>query len=126
MTPHSTEARGAVRINLPWPAKALSPNARVHWAVKAASVKKARSDAYVLTRSSMVEIPRWLGVHVTLDFCPPSRRRYDADNIIASLKASMDGIADALGIDDSKFIPTYRFGDPVKGGEVRVTLEPME
>lgn len=117
----------AVRINLPWPVKALSPNSRCHWAAKALAVKMARRDAHWLTLEALGKHkPKWRGVKLDVEFCPPSRRRYDLDNAIASMKAANDGIADALGIDDSKFVSTYRMGDPVKGGEVRVTMEPVE
>jgi crossover junction endodeoxyribonuclease RusA len=45
--------------------------------------------------------------------------------MIASHKAAQDGIADALGIDDSKFECSYRLGEPVKGGAVRVEITPL-
>ena len=57
-----------------------------------------------------------------MTFCPPDHRRRDLDNIIASMKAANDGIADALGIDDSRFISTYSMGSPVKGWAVLVTV----
>jgi crossover junction endodeoxyribonuclease RusA len=57
-----------------------------------------------------------------MTFCPPDKRRRDRDNLIASMKAATDGIADALGTDDSKFIVTYAMGSPVKGGSVEVTI----
>jgi Holliday junction resolvase RusA-like endonuclease len=42
-----------------------------------------------------------LKVHLT--FRPNDRRRRDVDNLIAMHKGALDGIADALGIDDSQF-----------------------
>lgn len=36
-------------------------------------------------------------------FFPPDRRARDEDNLIASLKSSLDGIAQALRIDDRCF-----------------------
>jgi crossover junction endodeoxyribonuclease RusA len=42
--------------------------------------------------------------------------------VIASFKSARDGIADALGIDDSKWAVSYRFGDVIKGGRVVVEL----
>jgi hypothetical protein len=44
------------------------------------------------------------------------------DNRIAQFKAGQDGIAQALAVDDSRFEPTYRRGDPVKGGKVVVEI----
>jgi crossover junction endodeoxyribonuclease RusA len=60
--------------------------------------------------------------NIAIEFCPPDYRRRDRDNLIASMKAATDGLADALGIDDSKFITSYRMGQPVKGGAVLVTV----
>jgi crossover junction endodeoxyribonuclease RusA len=112
------------RIELPWPAKELSPNARGHWAKMARFKKGARQLAgwtacaagwaSQQARSNIAEI--------TITFCPPDKRRRDLDNAIASFKASQDGIADALGIDDSNWAVSYRFGEVVKGGRVIVEL----
>jgi crossover junction endodeoxyribonuclease RusA len=46
----------------------------------------------------------------------------DGDNAQSACKAFRDGIADALGIDDSKFTTTYSISEPVKGGAVIVTV----
>jgi crossover junction endodeoxyribonuclease RusA len=129
MTPSidtSDRARGAseVRLALSWPDKGLSPNARLHWARKAKLVKAARHDAWVST----LVLRRRLGglgdgpINLTVEFCPPDHRRRDRDNLIASMKAANDGIADALGVDDSRFVSTYSMGPPVKGGSVLVTV----
>lgn len=113
-----------VKLLLPWPAKELSPNARVHWSRKSRLVKLARQAAWGAVLEARGRTPAIRGerLHLTWTFCPPDRRRRDADNIIASLKASADGIADALHFDDSKFVSTYQFGEPVKGGAVLVTV----
>ena len=110
-------------IDLPWPDKVLSPNARVHWSRKAKAVKSARQTAAWLVLAATNTKCWWNAVNLTVEFCPPDNRRRDRDNLIASLKAATDGISDALGIDDSKFIATYRMGSPVKGGAVRITME---
>jgi crossover junction endodeoxyribonuclease RusA len=109
-------------IDLPWPDKILSPNARVHWAPKAKASRAARETAWALVRQTYVHAPSWARVAVSYTFCPPDKRRRDRDNLIASMKAATDGIADALEIDDSKFETTYRMGAPVKGGAVLVTI----
>lgn len=110
------------RIILSWPKPQLSPNARVHWSKKAKAVKAYRQEAYYLSqhlRMFIITAP----VKMTITFCPPDKRRRDRDNLIASCKAMMDGIADALLIDDSNFEPTYRMGEVVKGGEVWVEID---
>jgi crossover junction endodeoxyribonuclease RusA len=55
-----------------------------------------------------------LAVH--LHFVPPDRRRRDLDNLIASMKAGLDGLADALGVDDSRWKLSAEA--PAAGGEV--------
>jgi crossover junction endodeoxyribonuclease RusA len=126
-----TEAeRVLVVIDLPWPDKRLSPNARQHWAVKSAIVKKARADAHLYTleaagyalgtlRATLAgEGP--IPVHIAL--YPPDRRLRDRDNMQHSLKHALDGIADALHVNDRRFHPSYTFGTPEKPGKVVVTV----
>lgn len=114
-----------IRLTLPWPSSELSQNARVHHAVKARAVKKARHDAYWLMKSEnngSLKDAGTLGVKIYIT--PPDRRRRDLDNILAALKPSFDGIADALGIDDSKWETIWIVRCPVdKPGRVIVTLE---
>ena len=110
-----------VRICLPWPNKLLSPNARAHHFARARAAKAARSLAWGLTLEAM-HGRKLASVSLAWQFCPPSRRRYDLDNLVAQHKAAQDGIADALGIDDSKFRTTYSIGAPVKDGAVHVTI----
>lgn len=113
-----------VSFSLPWPSKDLSPNARIHWARKAKAVKQARQAAgYLTIGASRGARGQFKGAaKLSFTFCPPDKRRRDRDNLIASMKAATDGIADAIGIDDSKFETTYRIGEPVKGGTVLVTI----
>lgn len=68
----------------------------------------------------------WKAARLKYSFCPPDNRRRDRDNLIASMKAATDGIADALGIDDSKFDCSYALGEPIKGGCVHVTISHIE
>jgi crossover junction endodeoxyribonuclease RusA len=104
---------------LPWPYKALSPNARLHWRVTAPFKKMYRDACYVLTKQSGVKVD-WDGdVHVWIDFYPPDRRHRDDDNLVAAFKSGRDGMADALGINDKRF----RIHPSVKseiGGMVKV------
>ena len=44
------------------------------------------------------------------------------DNLISATKALRDGLMDALGVDDSRFVVTYEMGEPVKGGAVQVEI----
>jgi crossover junction endodeoxyribonuclease RusA len=114
-----------ITIRLPWPDKVLSPNSRVHWRTKAKATKLAREYVWAVTLSEVGPNSAWRGARLAFTFCPPDKRRRDADNCISSTKAHRDGIADALGIDDSKFECSYRLGEPVKGGAVRVEITPL-
>lgn len=107
-----------------WPDKALSPNARVHWAKKAKAAKCYRNHAFVNCRMKKLSAPETIGkLHVWIDFYPPDKRRRDSDNLLASIKNALDGIAEALGVDDSRFVCHPWIKDQVgKDGAVRVRI----
>lgn len=110
---------------LPWPHKDLSPNGRAHWARKAKATKAARYLAGVLTMGAgwqSVALPDGR-LHLWIDFFPPTKRLPDDDNMLSRCKAYRDGIADALGIDDRRFVshPMVR-DEKRKGGAVRVRI----
>jgi hypothetical protein len=96
-------------IELPWPPKALSPNAREHWAEKARKTKMARTLAWGLTAKELGAKLRDYQpegeILLRYQFQPPMRGGAipDEDNVMASLKAYRDGIASALGVDDKRF-----------------------
>jgi len=107
-------------IQFPWPSSALSPNARGHWATKAQAVKAARTLAFYATKESKVQ-PL---TNFRLVFCPPTNRARDLDNLVASCKAYLDGMAQAWGVNDSAFRWTATIGEIVPGG--RVLVEPAD
>lgn len=112
-----------IEITLPWPPKELSPNARQHhmalhrakkayrqvcgWQAKAQGAKPVQADK--------------LAVHFV--FYPPTRRRIDLDNCIARMKAGIDGLADVLAVDDSRWVMSFEIADDV-GGLVKVSVKP--
>ena len=120
-----------IRIELPWPDSALLPNRRngKHWASLHGAKTTARTTGYALALAS---IPKdWVKpegrVPLKIFFYPPDKRRRDADGALSSLKHALDGISQAVGIDDSNFMPiTIDFREPVKGGKVVVELGGME
>ena len=87
--------------------------------VKAKVFKAAKSEAYTLAEKAGLK-----GIQqrkLRLLFSPPDRRRRDLDNMHASMKAALDGIALAIGCDDSEFCPIIiDRAPPVKGGSVLV------
>ena len=111
-------------IELPFPAKDLWPNARPHWAAKARATKKHRAWAYTATLAAKVPKPEGR-VNFILTVHPRATRKIDADNCIAACKGYFDGIADALGVNDSTFnAPVVLFGTPKPGGLVRIEVLP--
>lgn len=106
-----------IEIKLPWPAKALSSNARVHWSEKAKATKKARHEAWAAALEQ--KLPCWPEASILIEYWP-RHRRYDVSNVASSLKAAIDGIADAMGVDDRGFKVDYPtvFAGTKKGGEV--------
>lgn len=110
---------------LPWPHKDLSPNGRVHWSAKAKAGKRARAQGYIIALEGgckLWELPKGrLHLHVT--FHPPTRLLPDDDNMLSRFKPYRDGIADALGIDDRRFISHPLVSTEVrKGGQVVVRI----
>ena len=105
-------------ILLPWPSRALSPNHRAHWSGIARAKKKARTDAALLARDAKVKP----GTVLHLIFCPPDNRRRDLDNAFASMKAALDGIADAWGVNDRDFRLSMEWGEACPGGRVIVEV----
>ena len=108
-----------VNVILPWPPKELSPNARQHWA-KLARAKKAYRLACAWQAKAQgagrIEADK---LHLSLTFYPPTRRAYDLDNALARMKAGLDGLADVLGVDDSRWSLSVARADSV-GGYVQV------
>ena len=99
-------AERALELVLPWPSKDLSPNARVHYRVKAAATKAARQLAVVLAFEAgwrNVKLPEGR-LHLWIDcYQAPGKKLPDDDNMIGRCKAYRDGIAQVLGIDDKRF-----------------------
>lgn len=115
-------------IVLAWPDKVLSPNARAHYHAKAKVAKAYREAAYermmgfIIADAHGENDERWNPQHLSITFYPPDKRKRDLDNMLSSIKAGLDGIADALGVNDERFALTIRKGDPVKGGQVCVEV----
>jgi len=111
-----------VIVELPWPPRELSPNARPHHMAKARATKAYRSTAHWAAKSANARAPNGLGdISLEVTFYPPSRRP-DRQNMPGWIKAGIDGIADAIGVNDRRFNPTYHYAEPIKGGKVTVAL----
>lgn len=116
-------------ITLSWPDKRLSPNARLHWRAKVGPKQSAKINAgwatvaakgFHETRERLAEGDG--PILMTITFFPPDKRSRDDDNMIGSLKAARDAVAETLGVDDRRFRPTYQFAEPCKPGRVEIAL----
>lgn len=63
-----------------------------------------------------------IAIHIT--FTPPDNRG-DRVNFAARMKAYVDGIAEALGVNDKRFLPSYDFRPAEKPGQVVVEVLPL-
>ena len=112
-------------IELPFPDKALWPNGRPHHMAKHRAFQKHKSWAHIAMLSLLPACFKHNGEPVQLAYTvrPKTRHAIDRDNCVAAMKAYQDGIAAALGVDDSAFLtPTIEFGEPIKGGLIEVRL----
>ena len=93
-------------VYLPWPPSKLNPNARVHWAQLAKEKAAYRQACRALCKEAgfatglfhPAEEPR-----LSLESVPPTRARRDLDNCLSSMKAGIDGMSDALQVNDCRF-----------------------
>ena len=108
-------------FTLPWPQSVLSPNARAHWSQVAKAKRSLRAAwAWEATKQGAKRMQAET-LAVRLTFHPPDRRSRDVDNMLASCKAGLDGLADVLGVDDRKW--SLSLGrSPEIGGFVRVEV----
>lgn len=118
---------GTVRIELSWPAKELSPNARVHHMALHRFKKAAKTEAQLATK--IARPFDWghdgpLAIHITAH-PPKAWRTGDDDNLTARMKAALDGIAEALGVNDRQFSnPTIEWADRTERGKIIVSVSP--
>jgi crossover junction endodeoxyribonuclease RusA len=112
-----------MQVILPWPAKELSPNARLHWSKAAKAKKSYRQICWALALEAKIKVSKEGGdaIHLGVTFFPPDRRGRDTDNMFAAMKAGLDGIADALGVNDKRFVFTLAVSKETLG-QVKVEL----
>lgn len=102
-------------IKLPFPAPSLFPNRKHadHWTKAHAAKVKARDDAFYATKQAIGPVKTAYSafsgtdgyIPLSLLFVTPTRVRRDWDGLAGAFKPSQDGIAAAMGIDDSRFKP---------------------
>ena len=112
------------------PDPALSPNARVHWSRRMQATRDARIAACVVVRSTMVDDWRpWPARSYVVDAViawGAGRKRMDPTNLSATLKGTLDGVADGMGVNDKHFawgtVTQQRAEKGDRAGWVKLTI----
>lgn len=99
----------SITITVALPPKACDPNARLHWAAKSRGVRACRKAACLAAMAALHgKRPAWAKASVTVQAYFPTAHFPDPDNLIARLKATFDGIADAGVVENDKGLWTER------------------
>lgn len=108
-------------IELPFPPATLSGHNNGNPYRKAGIISKHRDWARAATLAAKQAIPAEGDIQLHIHFVPPDRRG-DRTNYWNRCKPYIDGIADGLSVNDSRFLPSMSFADPEKPGRVEITL----
>ncbi len=95
-------------VSLPFPDPSLFPNRRngKHWTATNAAKVAAREWAEKAAKQAQgAFIPNDGTLPISIVFVAPDGRHRDLDNCLSAAKAQIDGIADALGVNDRRFRP---------------------
>ena len=112
-----------IELQLPWPPSDLSPNKRLHWARLAKVKKLYRKECMFSVLAQNIDRVPDGPLALDLTFVPPTRHSYDRDNLVARMKSGLDGLADALDINDKRFTTlAARVDTDNIGGFVRVRI----
>lgn len=112
-----------MQIELPWPPSSLSGHAKGHWRDKSSVTAKHRAwakAAAIAAGARTLVLPAG-DIPIRFIFIPPDRRS-DRTNFPNRLKPAIDGIAEALRVNDRRFLPSYEFHEPSKPGRVLVII----
>lgn len=111
-----------ISIRLPWPDPALFPNRKSgrHWAATFKQKVSAREGGFWAAKQAAggAKLLKGRRYPVSIVFEARDKRKRDLDGLLGSLKHSLDGIALALGIDDSQFRPVTLDDRPGDGSVI--------
>lgn len=113
-------------VRLPFPDPSLFPNRKngKHWSASHNAKVSAREGGYFAAKQAQAGFSDKGGaIPVSIVFVQPDNRRRDLDGMLSAMKPALDGIAKALGVDDSRFRPITIDAGPVdKPGAVIVAV----
>ena len=108
-------------IRLPFPPSLLSGHSKgSHWP-KTKATKQWREWARIATMEAAPAVPDEGDIIIRVRFVPPDRRS-DRTNFANRMKPIFDGIADALHVNDRRFLPAYEYAEPEAPGRVEIVL----
>lgn len=108
-------------IELPWPPASLSGHNKGHWHAKSGLVKRHRDWARLATLAVRPSVPAVGDIRLSVTFYPPDRRG-DRTNYPNRIKPYFDGVADALKVNDRRFLPAYFFAEPTREAKVVILI----
>lgn len=116
-----------MKIELDFPPAQLFPNRSKgkHWTVTHTARNNYRQVSAWLTKQQMAGWkPTKAQIKLTITFVMPDKRLRDTDNCLAAAKAGLDGMADALAVNDRQFDPVIVYREyGAKPGKMTVLLE---
>lgn len=108
-------------IVMGFPPASLSGHAKGGWRGRSAVTRRWREDARLATLAARPCVPAGGDIPVHFRFVPPDRRS-DRLNFPNRIKPIADGIADALKVNDRRFLPSYEFAAPEPPGRIEITF----
>lgn len=114
-----------MRIELPFPSSILAghANGNSRWAKIEATKKHREWARNAALEAGRLELPEQGDIGVVITFTPPHNLG-DRLNFPARAKPYFDGLADALGVNDSRFLPVYRYAPACAPGFVVIEVTP--
>ena len=94
-------------VKLPFPDATMFPNRKNgrFWAATNKIKELQKDEAYWLTKKAGKFVEPEGNIPLSLLFLTPDKRHRDTDNMLAAAKHILDGMAEALGVNDKRFKP---------------------
>jgi crossover junction endodeoxyribonuclease RusA len=108
-------------ITLPFPPSILSGHNTGHWKAKSGTVAQHREWAKLATLAAKWQVPPRGDIVIYITFYPADNRG-DRMNFPNRIKPQIDGIAEALGINDKRFLPSFHFGPVAFPGRIEYAI----
>jgi crossover junction endodeoxyribonuclease RusA len=115
-----------MKITFPWYPRELSPNWVGHFHTKAkykSFYKQVCKEQtiQIMDQIKLAKNQEYTEMYIT--FTPPDRRWRDSDNMLASIKSGLDGMCEALEINDKCFEHIHIHRLKEIGGFITVQLK---